>query len=108
MSLQTNSSNLWICRLGYQDMADWSRGLLDLKARALGVKGWIAPIAVDKQGDFIEPLWNRQNNGLRAAPCLDLQCPLSPCPGTPDQLAICKARVDNQSAPKEITIRSCI
>ena len=56
MSLQTNSSNLWICRLGYQDMADWSRGLLDLKARALGVKGWIAPIAVDKQGDFIEPL----------------------------------------------------
>ena len=60
-------------------MADWSRGLLDLKARALGVKGWIAPIAVDNQGNFIEPLWNRQNNGLLAAPCLDLQYPLSPC-----------------------------
>jgi len=78
MSLQTNSSNLWICRLGHKDMAAWSRGLLDQKAKALGIKGWIVPIATDNDGNLIEPRWNRQNNRLLAAPCLDLKYPLSP------------------------------
>ena len=78
MSLQTNSSNLWICRLGHKDMAAWSRGLLDQKAKALGIKGWIVPIGTDNDGNLIEPRWNRQNNRLLAAPCLDLKYPLSP------------------------------
>ena len=78
MSLKTNSYDLWICRLGYRDMAAWSTGLLEQKAKALGIKGWIAPITVDNEGNLIETIWSCQNNRLLAAPCIDLQYPLSP------------------------------
>ena len=78
MSFSSKSRNFWICRLGTHNIAAWSSGLLDQKAKSLGIKGWIAPLTVDHDGNLIKSSWNHQDSCLPSAPWINVQYPLSP------------------------------
>ena len=78
MSLKSKNSNLWICRLGPQNIVKWGNGHLDQRARVLGIGGWIVPLTFDREGNLIKSVWNHQNHCLLAAPWINVQHPLSP------------------------------
>ena len=78
MSLSSKNNTFWICRLKPQNIAAWSNGLLDEKAKVLGINGWMIPFTVDCDGNLITTMWNHQDCCLPTAPWINIQHPLSP------------------------------
>lgn len=77
MNQKVIDRNLLICCLQPEELEAWGNGGLDKQARLLGIKGWIAPIKVDKNGNIIESIWNNKID-LPAAPWIDLRHAMSP------------------------------
>ena len=77
MNQKVIDRNLLICCLQPEELEAWANGGLDKQARLLGIKGWIAPIKVDKNGNIIESIWNNKID-LPAAPWIDLRHAMSP------------------------------
>ena len=64
--------------MNLNEINPWEHGLLDCRAKRLGISGWIVPLIINQDGIIQGVLWKNRSERLLAAPCIILQSPLCP------------------------------